>query len=505
MDKGYILTFLNPHDPVPLYDNWMVAPNGFENFTISKKSHQYAPISFSFIADQKLKRAFKHWYWFSPITIFSKDKSYYELKTFIEFLDKKISDYSNGIDFNPRKYDVILADILEYKNTLQSRYCNRMNYNKAISKIKKFLEFETLNNKLVVDISVFKILVLTKKPSSMGKPIIKEDFNRIVDRYYEMEIEGDLYNRLMLYIMYLCATTNLRLSEVLGLERNCLDETMKKGQFVIRFKPADDDNGNSNNNLNLLRKGGSGEYKDEDIDEYTTKMIRKAIAETRIFSDIADDALRKYIFLYSSTRKTIKTITPDEVSRYFSKIKNSLGLKDKGYTFYNLRDTFMTNIYDIGKKKNLSIDKIHIATGHTDMRTTIKHYRDSDVRDYLEAFWGVSLGGIDVVGSIEENFKSCNIDCKDEKEAMVSDKCGYCRTKGCSGEIRIDCLICNNFITTIDNLASWNLSLERLDKQINEASRDHDIEHLLKKKHIIVAYIEKVYLLKLRLHNERKN
>jgi hypothetical protein len=95
---------------------------------------------------------------------------------------------------------------------------------------------------------------------------------------------------------------------------------MKKGQFVIRFKPADDDTDNSNNTLKLLRKGGSGEYKDENIDEYTTQMIRKAIAETRVFSDIADDALRKYIFLYKSTKKTIKTITPDEVSRYFSKI-----------------------------------------------------------------------------------------------------------------------------------------------------------------------------------------
>lgn len=505
-DNGFRVVYLNQLDKVPNIDKWLVAPNGAERKTISRKANQYNPIDFSNIKSNTFKQAIKSWYWYSEKSIFSRDKCYYIVMKFIEFIlknHKKINE-NNIISMkdikttNKQEYNITTQDIIQYRRYIISQCDNSYTRNSRISAVKSFLSYCHSKEILDIEITLFDYLKGFKKDEVKPNPILKEDLDLIIQKYKELESKGKLIDKLRFYIVYLCLTTSLRPNEVLKLERGCLIENMKKNQFSIRYMCEEDDNDDVNNKpiMKLLRKGGSGEYREKNIDKYTEKIIRKAIQETEEISQLADKSIKNYIFLYKKNKTSIKAISDDNISRTFKRIVRTLPLSKKDYTFYNLRDTFMTNIYDVGKKNGVSLEQIHMATDHKSIVTTIKHYRDSDIKKYLEAFYGLKIGDIELKGDIAYSINEKMDDVKNIKEITVSDSCGFCKKKGCGESYNIDCLICKSFITTIDRMPFFNDRIEKLDSQIQNETIEHEKEHLVKIKQILVGYVEQLYLLK---------
>ena len=451
------------------------------------------------------KNALKSWYWNSDKSIYTRDKSYYLIVKFIIFLldlhnkkNKSNVFFIRDKSIPDRNYNVTTNDIINYKAYIRNKYDNSYSRNSSIASIKEFLSYCKIEGLLDIEITAFDYLRGFTKDEIKPNPIKKEDLDLIVGKYKQLYNSGNLIEKEMFYIIYLCLTTSLRINEVLKLERKCLVENMKKNQFSIRYSIDDLDDIELKSTLNLLRKNGKGEYKEKNIDKYTEKIIRQAIKDTEHLRELTEKDTSKYIFLYKGIQNSIKVISIGMVQNNFKKVISELPLSTKDYTLYNLRDTFMSNIYDIGKKNNLSIEEIHMATDHKDISTTIKHYRNSDIKSYLEAFYGIKLGNIEIRGGVAYNLDNVIKDVKDVKEIIVSDSCGYCKKKGCGDSYNIDCLICKNFITTIDRIPFFDNRIKNLDYQIENETIEHEKEHLLKIKEVLVGYVEKLYLLKQR-------
>lgn len=501
-DEGFRVVYFNVYDNIPSNDRWIVAPNGEEIKSISKKSHEYSPVDFSKIKDEKLKTVLKRWYWEGKENIFSKDKNLYLLIKFVQFIEKtknqrnnKVVNINNPINDN---YDIFSMNIIEYKFSVINMYDSNASKNSIVTAIKSFLTYAYDYELLKIEPNIFAYLRGYEKEEATQNPISKNDLELIVNCYKDKEKSGKVIDKQYFYITYLCLTTNLRINEVLGLKRNCLDETMKKGQYVIKY---DDDENKSKSTLSTLRKGGSGTYKEENISKYTVRIIEEAIEVSKDLAYKADKEIGEYIFITSQHGSRISTISKDRYYRDFKKNLDSLPLENKDYTVYNMRDTYMTGVYSEGKKRGLTLEEIHISTGHKDTSTTIKGYRKTDIRDYLEAFYGMTIGDIDLKGEVVEDIDG-RISYKESiNEVIVSEGCGFCKSNGCGEIFKVDCLVCKSFITTIDRIEYFDRRIKIVDKSIYESKIEHDKEHLCKIKELLLCYLEKLYILKEEVDN----
>lgn len=505
-EKGYRIIRLNRFEPMPKTDRWMVAPNGEEKKSIARKSYEYYPINFSKVNNRIYRNAFKQWYWQAENSIFVKDKYSYVIREFLIFIDHihSLRNNSKGVNslsnnkYKKRGQEITAKDIIQYRLYLKSKYDNNTTLTSNITAVKTFLEFCDNENTLLVELKAFYYLKGFRKQQRTAKPLTKGDLNKIVAQYKQLALEGGVLEKLQRCIITLLLTTNLRIREILGLRRDCLVETMKKGQYAVKYR------GNIEEKavLKVIRKHSVGSYCEENISIFTYRLIQEAICITEELSNIADEAVENYIFLNVSTKKIIKVIDKDIVDSYLERVMKQLDLDNNRYSIYNLRDTYMTNIYDEGKKRGLTIEEIHPATGHKDIGTTIKHYRESDIRNYLEAFYGIEISDVDIKGNITTSINNIEeIQNEEINSAIVSENCGYCKNKGCGDLKKVDCLICTNFVTTLDRIDYFKERISRLDKIIVEEPIEHEKEHLLKIKQLLLGYIKRLYILKAKVIN----
>lgn len=509
--EGFRVVYFNNFDPVPNGDRWMISPNGFENITISIKLHEYIPADFSKVRSIKYKHALKLWYWSaSNENLNSKSKSFHIIVEFIQFIENLRNRLKKNrvININEQKnisksmeYDISVYDIIQFKLHLKDYYDNNFSRNSCISAVKSFSSFSYYQGILNIQIGAFDYLThFTKDEYTGGKPITERDLYKIIKVYKSLYDQGELINKLHWIIIYLCTMTNLRIGEVLKLKRNCIIEVMKKGQYAIKYIPDgsfSDEYKEVRPTMKLLRKGSSGKYKEENIDLFTYKIVKEAKKITLDLAEKSDKEIKDYIFLKVSTNKNIKTITKNSVYNRFKNITEKLDLEGGPYTIYNLRDTYMSGIYNEGLKRGLTIEEIHPATGHKDIKTTIKHYRCGNIKDYLETFYKVRIGNIRVNGKVAKSIQDVvDIIPENINQIIVGEKCGYCKNKGCIEDYEIECLICPSFVATLDRIPYFKERIERLNTMISNETIEHEKKHLVDIKKILVSFLERLYNLK---------
>lgn len=510
-ELGYKVVYLNIFDEIPKHDRWMVAPNGEELRTTARKAHEYYPIQFDEIKNNDLKNSFKFWYWTSTKSIYAKDKDYYEIKKFLRFIVNLRSRKSNAIDINinsikqEKKYHISAEDVILYKMKIMSKFDESHTINSIIRAIKGYLQHSFNENVVQIEPIVFNYLRGIAKDEKDKKAITHADFEKIAYALRENKENGGLSDALLFSLFKICSITNLRISEVIGLEVDCLKETMKKGQYIITYKieeEIDNDCMVSNANgekIKLIRKGSQGIYVEVSISKLAAEIIKDAINITAWLREEADVSQKKYIFLNRKTKNRIQPIDKDFISKKFKGIIDTLNLEDGPYCLNNLRHTYMTNVYELANKENLGELFIKSATGHLDPRTTIKHYKKDRIAEYLEAFYGVEIGEIETVGQVVEDIHECITDDKKIKYSSVANQGGYCSKSGCVGQHQVDCLICQSFITTIEKISYFEEWIKLIEKDIEKCEVQHEKEHLIKKKILLVAYLERLYICKERI------
>lgn len=88
---------------------------------------------------------------------------------------------------------------------------------------------------------------------------------------------------------------------------------------------------------------------------------------------------RKIPYWFATPEETYKRISemyvchPSVLSGEWIDLMKKLGMK---YTFHNLRNAFCTNALRDAEKFGIAITDVQLALGHTDLRTTMKYFRD---------------------------------------------------------------------------------------------------------------------------------
>lgn len=126
----------------------------------------------------------------------------------------------------------------------------------------------------------------------------------------------------------------------------------------------------------------------------------------------------------------------------------------------------------------------------------MKHYIRPEIRNYLEVLYKVKIGNVTIKGEIVGNLEDTNMNIpKDISEITVKRGCGFCSCDCVSNE-NIDCLICRNFVVTIDRIPFFEESIKEIDSNIKNESIMHEKEHLISIKKLYVSYLGALYTFK---------
>ncbi|WP_298839682.1 tyrosine-type recombinase/integrase [Clostridium sp.] len=500
--KGYRVVYYNKFDEIPQNDKWLLAPNGYEKYTTTIKSIDYIPLEFSRVKDNVLRHKLKKWFMVKRKSLKALRNSVNNLFIFFEVIEggamanfrKNIVNlHSYAAD---KKNSSIINEytILFFREYINQKYDNVNTVNGYISSINSFVKFLDEEGDFFINPTIYSYLRITTVKNLNGKIIIQEDLDIILETFKNRMLNGNYIDRMFFVFFHLLLTTNFRPNEILNLKRSCIKPGMKKGDFVIDYTSEDEGEVNRDT-LEMQNKTSHGKDIEANPSEYTIRAINEAKYISKDYWEEANSDIKEYIFIYKSINNQVEGIKLDRFYRLFKRITSKLNLKGGPYTLYNCRTTYMTKLFENAVKEG-NVYKAIIATGHKDFTTTIKHYIKPDVRNYLEAFYNIKLGNVNLQGRIVAELSEVILDIPmDIREITVKKGCGFC-SGTCDEKEKIECLICRNFVVTLDRIPYFKESIKNIDELIKNENILHEKEHLVSIKKIYVAFLGELYTLK---------
>lgn len=481
-NKGFKVHYYNNFNSQesPLKDRLLVSPNGYEEFSTVIKEYELITIDFSQVKYQELKILLKKYFLgFGSISIIRIHREIYIIKQFLNFVGD-IYYCSNVVnishfDKNNDEFEFNAELVSMFRMFVIKVYNNNTTRNTMFHAIKNFLMYLYDNSLAKVYYDCFDLLQLLAKEEGRIKPIPQNELEEIVNFYKKRRFEGGITEKLEWNILYINLTTNLRINEILNIEVKNIDFENKL--------------------IMLTRKGYGNKLQEYYASDYILQILKNTINVTSQYRVRAKDNVKKFVFLYERYDKDISVLTRDNFYRKFKKIIASIENINKDYVVYDLRDTFMTNLFEQGKKEGKNFAELHAATGHKQFDTSIKHYRDSDIKDYLEAFLKIRIGVDEVKGEVVEDIqKELGMDVNIQQR-KVKGEAGYCKFSTCIDEDDIDCLTCSHFVTTLDRLPIIKKAVFEIEKEIENESNFNERQALIKVKELYARYMLELTIL----------
>lgn len=466
-ENGFKPIPLNPIDPVPLIDKWLLMPNGAEKNSTKSKTYHYVPFDFSPVPDEKLKFALKHWCWNETIVLPARYDYVKILIRFIIFIDELRNKYHlNKITHSYNKDTFTTEEIFSYLTYTKNNGVGSTH----ISAVKKFLTYISENQLYSVAVPAFSYFsVKTAPPKKQAEDIANEDLIRLEERL-KSNAQKSLQHALQHIIFHIALSTEMRISQILNLKINCLNP--------------------NTDNLESTSKVSHGELVKILSIPYTKRFLEAALQLTQSDRDkCLDTDLKQYLFLQELSKNSYKVMDKRIFSDYLK--RTCIELNIKPFTSRNLRCTYMTKAVEFIIKTNRSLLELNALTLHKHFNTTNNHYVSRKIRDYLEATYLVVCGDVDIQGTITNEKTQDTI-----PEKLVNDNCGYCSKETCIIFNGLDCLMCQGFIATLDRITFFEAKIETFNELIKNAQLSHDKEHLLVIKKLYIAYLEKLYILR---------
>ncbi|TQS71909.1 site-specific integrase [Ornithinibacillus gellani] len=469
-EKGFLPIPLNPFDPIPEYDKWLIMPNGLENTTTKINSFSYRPVNFQPTKDEKLKFGLKHWFWNSNTSLPARIDYTQICIKFINFIFDLRNDYSiRKVTSSDERIDsFIVEEVFSYVQFIKG---NKMN-NSYISVVRGFLTYLQENNLYKIEPSVFKYLVTkTAQVNNTSKDISDELLINIENKLKENSADNYL-NTLYYIVFHIAIATEFRISQILNLKISCLVKDVKRDYY-----------------LESHSKVSNGKKVKVPITPYTKRYIETAIKFTQdVRDECKNPSIKEQIFIHNNSAYNYKVISVRSFSDYLKRICNQLGIES--FTAHNLRDTYMTKSIEYAMKQNMSEMELRALTNHKQLNTTTNHYVAEKIKDYLEATHMVVIGNPTIKGNIVTETDHSNKD-------LVNENCGYCPYESCiQTKGNLDCLMCSGFIATVDRIPFYEEKIAKIDKDIksskSQATRD---KHVVVKR-LYLAYLEKLLVLK---------
>ncbi|KZL89422.1 tyrosine-type recombinase/integrase [Clostridium magnum] len=394
-----------------------------------------------------------------------------------EFLEMKVTydELNNNVVkiFSNSREEFEDDFILEYRSQIELDCTTNGHLKGTLKIIRKFLKYYKKKYnvcKRVLDILNLKGLGKFEG----GKPIKDKDCISIYEEFEKLE--GQIYNgRLYTIVFEIFLCSNLRIGEILNLKYDCLD----RDTSTIKY----------------FSKIGKGKLVKKKINKQIIILLEEAIDLTKPHAK-GNDLVSKYIFTepYCAIHKTNKRIDfYDYFKSIVENIKEKLEIKD--YTPYNIRHTFINNVFNEGIKNGLSLLKMAAITGNS-YKTCRIHYLDRNaVELYVETLAKVTITDVDILGNIlihDENKYS----------KVVKGELGKCNKEHCVFDMA-ECFLCNHFFTFINRIPAFEKRILSINTEIENSSNQIQIEELITEKKLVAKYLSE--MIKLSQEKGRNN
>ena len=477
--EGYRYIPINPNEPVPKSDKWAISPNGLEQTVASDKPEDIRYIDFTRISEKVIRDAAKAWFWSEAKAGFgSRYKYTLYIIDFFEYREKLRSKYFDkfvqaraGTDLD-LQHTVLSEEVISYTNEW-NEVLTAKSYNSRFIPLKLFLQYMNDADIYRTEIAAFEYLSTSgkgTKPKQEILPVPKDDFLKLIAKLEEKAQNNTLH---MLYYIVFCLNTltPLRISSILDLDDDCLVEK-SKGIYALEVKV----------------KTSDGDEKDIQISKEVKRLVEVALSLTKDTRNNAPAEQKHYLFLVNNQKDFYRSIPSRSYAKYLHASCDEAGIPR--YSAQNLRKTYYTNLVENAIKNNVSLMSLKELTGHANIDTTENYYVKENIRNYLEATYGVEIGNMPVVGTVASEYPEA------KHEDIVNDGCGYCRNPECNVLGTANCLMCKGFITTPKHIAQFEEAINILNQQIVDNENPHDKEHLYAVKRLYAAYLEQLYIRK---------
>lgn len=477
--NGYRYVPLNPNEPVPSIDLWAISPNGLEQTTATDKPEHLRYLNFTRISNPTVRQAAKQWFWSEAKAGFeNRCRNALYIMEFFEYRETLRSMYLDKFVQVRSETDldtantVLTEEVVMYTNEWNEKLTSQ-SYTSRMVPLKLFLQFMNDNGIYKTEVAAFEYLDTGgkgTKPKQEILPVPKDDFMKLIAKLEEKAQNNTLH---MLYYIVFCLNTltPLRISSILDLDDNCLVEK-SKGIYALEVKV----------------KTSDGDEKDIQISKEVKRLVEVALSLTKETRNNAPSEQKHYLFLVNNQKDFYRSIPSRSYAKYLHDCCNEVGIPR--YSAQNLRKTYYTNLVENAIKNNVSLMSLKELTGHANIDTTENYYVKENIRNYLEATYGVEIGNMPVVGTVATDYPEA------KHEDIVNDGCGYCRNPECNVLGTANCLMCKGFITTPKHIAQFEEAINILSQQIVDNENPHDKEHLYAVKRLYAAYLEQLYIRK---------
>ena len=468
------MIYYSPLAKVPLSDRWILHINGHEKTTTKLRSTTTKAFDFLKVNSKYYRQLLKSYIWEDGSKNFnSKYERYIMLSELLNFLTtcKKEKGYPNPIESIITIQEANL--IKEYLKTVKNSV---LTMNSHLSALREFLKIQQKDNTIQLELLVLNYLSqFAETKQNKAHAIPDEDLQKI-NMQMKKHLNDSLLHTLCYAIFHLCIQTEFRISQICHLKVDCITDTMKNNQFMIKTHS----------------KTSNGQEYSAIISDLTKRHIDDIIKQTAsIREECNDENVKDYLFLYKTQQNHYKPVD----SRDFKKILDMCCSEAKitSYSANNLRDTHMTKAEEYRMRNNKSDSVLQVLSGHKRIDTTRNHYIETELTKMLESTYGIIIGDVNIEGEIVSKI-SPSLSTK--KEKVVENGCGYCKQDTCSILTEISCLMCKEFITSINHEKHFKIMLNHIDENIKNAPTPHDKDDLINIKRLYSAYLREIILLK---------
>lgn len=391
---------------------------------------------------------------------------------FIEQI-KSNENYPNPAltSFNTKEALLIRNYIIENKPKLQLGTLNN-----KIASTRKFLLWCKNCGYLNFDSTFFDYLSQFEEPNLYrGNAIPDADLKKISETFIELCNKDSKY-RPYYAIFLILIETEFRVSQVCNLSVSSLQPTLKKDQFLIYS----------------ATKTSNGQKMSQPICTSTKKILESIIEDTeQLRNEVLQESYKDYIFLYRSTiGKAVRGINSAKFVEVFKNVCEIAGTQL--YNSRNLRDTHMTKAFEYILRNGKSDLEMNLLSRHSRIDTTKSYYIEMELTKMLESTYKVTLGNRDInqqsqiLDSLPQKF--------DGNDTLVENGCGHCIAKSCTMTGSLPCLICKDFVTTVDHKHYFIKMISNCDELLKKTTIRHEIEDINLIKTLYVNWLKNIYI-----------
>lgn len=470
-EEGYYFLIHNRFELPHENDKWMLY--SYNDVIKSTASNNIVPTSFNFlIIDQSIRKHVKEFLWYHKTQVHTFAPMLYHIAGFLNF--KK--NYERAMDKVRFIRNVALEEYSfdlgwNYKIDLANRYSAYSTQSYHMSSVRQFIQYLQKKENLKINKKFFDALSVNATRRHDGGTIITEHDYLLIMNEFRLFEQQDIFGELCSIVFVLFATTNLRIGEILNLERVCIQEGSKDESFTAEVA--------------YRTKMSGGEYVYERKSSKVIELIERALNITSpLIDEYAKDILTNFVFVSPTrgrSRSRLKRIDFNNVFRRIV-IKLQDKLDNTTYESRNIRHTFIDSVYKEGTQTGLSIREMAQVAGNSYMVAN-QHYRqNNEVQLYVEIMSKVTISDVDVDGKILRDDKEM------DRYSPVKGQLGGCSNEECVNSA-LECLKCSCFITVLSKIPYFEERIKYYDDKIRASPDAHNREEFVLQKKLHAHYL----------------